>query len=255
MDSPVPLLSFRGVVFRFPGGPDVLRGVTVDIMPGKTYLVAGPNGSGKTVLAKHMTGLLVPVRGELLLRGQGTNRRSRRPFPGIGMVFQNSAAQFIGQTVLEDVSFGPVNRGFPPEDVREKVRQALDEMEIGHLERRNPRMLSGGEQRRCAVAGILAMDPELIILDEPFTGLDYPGVVDLLSAIEKLKERGKSLIILTHHVEKVTAHTDWILLLRGGRIERAGPPEETVGLFGNFGLVPADKPWRDLSWLPGYRAV
>lgn len=254
MNSSVPVLSFRDVFFRFPDGPDVLRGITAAVMPGNTYLVAGPNGSGKTVFAKHMTGLLLPTKGGLFLRGQQTNRKSRRPFPGIGMVFQNSSAQFIGQTVLEDVCFGPLNQGLPPGDARDKARKALAEMEIGHLERRNPRMLSGGEQRRCAVAGILAMDPELIILDEPFTGLDYPGVTDLLSAVEKLKDQGKSLIILTHHVEKVTAHTDWIFLLRQGRIEAEGSPAETVELFGNYGLVPADRAWNELSWLPGYTA-
>ena len=249
-----PFLELKDITHIFPGGIVGIQDITLSLKWREPVVVAGLNGAGKSVLARHLAGLLDPTNGKVYLRGKSTDRNTQKPYPGIGMVFQNSENQFVGQTVSEDVSFGPGNKGLNAQEIKEKTNRALEEMSISHLEKRNPHFLSGGEKRRLAIAGVLALDPEMIIMDEPFTGLDYPGVIELLKAIEDLKKGGKTIVVLTHHVEKISAHAERIVILHQGKVAADGPPDAIVPKFRNHNLSPyAETVWREMSWLPNFK--
>ena len=213
-----------------------LDNVSIDIYEGQCLMIAGSNGSGKTLLMKIIAGLLPPSGGELLFRGiplfeaarpgaarRETERRIRRE---LGLVFQDAEAQIVGETVEEDAVFGPENLGLS--SAGEAAAAAITAM--GLIEKRyySPRQLSGGEKRRLAIAGVLAMGCNTLIMDEPFANLDWPGVVQTLKTIRDLKNSGKTLIILTHELEKALALADRLIILHKGNICDDGKPSEVL---------------------------
>jgi biotin transport system ATP-binding protein len=242
-NSPV-LFAIRNLSREFPaadgGAPfRALDGISLDIIEGQCLLVAGSNGSGKTLLMKIIAALLEPTRGEARYRGMplyggeassghGAAARRRETIrhlrAGLGLVFQDADAQIVGETVAEDVAFGPENLGLTEAGIRERVDAALAAMGLAEKREHSPRRLSGGEKRRLAVAGVLAMGCDTVILDEPFANLDWPGVAQTLGVIRHLKTGGKTLIILTHELEKVLALADRLVILHRGRICADGPP-------------------------------
>jgi biotin transport system ATP-binding protein len=218
------MLQFSRCTFYFEKSKPVITEVSFTVTKGECILLAGPNGSGKTVLMKHSNGLLTPRSGSVLYNGVKVQKQLKLVRQKVGIVFQNSNAQFVGQTVKEDISFGPENLGWEKKEIEKAVQNSAELMGINNLLSESPHFLSGGEKRRTAVAGILAMDPDLIIFDEPFTGLDLNGVKSLSEKIVSLKDEGHTLIIISHDVEKTLAFATRLILLNSGKIVYDGDP-------------------------------
>jgi biotin transport system ATP-binding protein len=220
------LFSARKLSKVFPNGNRALGGLNLEVREGECILIAGSNGSGKTLLMRILAGLAEPSGGELLFRGEPLSPGRLRG--EVGLVFQDPEAQILGETVEEDLDFGPRNLGFSKEEVRERRVRALRELGLTEKGDFPPRRLSGGEQRRLAVAGVRAMGCDALIMDEPFANLDWPGVVQVLRIIRDLKAGGRTLIILTHELEKTLAFADRLVILDRGRIRDQGIPEEVL---------------------------
>ncbi|WP_010262762.1 energy-coupling factor ABC transporter ATP-binding protein [Treponema primitia] len=252
-----PLFSISNLVKTFsPGGETGVRalsGVSLEIREGEFLLISGANGSGKTVLMLILAGLMDPDGGELLFRGQALNTAMGELRRHLGLVFQDADAQMVGETVAEDIAFGPKNLGLSKAEVEERVQNALTALGLEHKRDRPPRNLSGGEKRRLAVAGILAMGCQTIIMDEPFANLDWPGVVQVLEIIRQLKQEGKTVILLTHELEKVLAFADRLVILDRGIIREDGNPAEVLDrLKDEYGVRDPRKSYAtvaDCTWL------
>ena len=181
----MPIIDIDTLCFRYPDGTLGLDRISLGIEKGTLVVITGPNGSGKTTLLKHLNGLLRPQSGTVRIDGVTVARDLRRARRLVGMMFQDAASQIIGDTVGEDVAFGPENLRLDREDVDRRVEQALSRVGLANFAGRRPHLLSGGEKRRLAIAAILAMQPSIVVFDEPFTSLDYPGTRQILEQMEK----------------------------------------------------------------------
>jgi biotin transport system ATP-binding protein len=261
-----PLFEIRNLSRIFPGGVTALDGISLEITEGQCLLVAGSNGSGKTILMRILAGLLDASGGDVLFRGEplakvlgrnasgkGVSGKNRNFRQELGIVFQDADAQFVGETVEEDVAFGPSNLAVSGKEAEARTREALVKMGLWEKRTFPPRRLSGGEKRRLALAGVLAMNCRIIIMDEPFANLDWPGVVQVLRGIQTLKTDGKTLIILTHELEKVLALGDRLVILDRGRIRDSGKPEDVLDrLRPEYGVRDPRRVYstvEDCSWL------
>lgn len=184
-----------------------LDDISFEIKKGSVAMIAGSNGSGKSVLMSLIAGLDKPSKGSIDLEGEDC-----------GLVFQEADSAILGETVFEDVSFGAKNIGLKKEELKNAVEGSLEQVGLLHKKESQARTLSGGQKRRLAVAGILAMDKSLFIFDEPFANLDYPGVKNVCRILKQLKEQDKTLIILTHEIEKCLALCDRFIVLDKGKI-------------------------------------
>jgi biotin transport system ATP-binding protein len=247
------LFSARSLVKKFPNGFEALRGIDLDIVSGECLLIAGANGSGKTLLMHILAGLTEPSGGEILFRGRPLSSWGGLLRRHVGLVFQDADAQIIGETVEEDIRFGPENLKIPEEETSARLENCLEALDLKEKRDFPPRRLSGGEKRRLAAAGVLAMGCGTVIMDEPFANLDWPGVVQVLNIIEGLKKEGKTVIILTHELEKVLALAGRLVILAGGKIRAQGEPEEVLGrLEKGWGVRDPRRDYRnagDCSWL------
>lgn len=225
------LLSFRGLDHRFSDGVLGLSQIEMDIFEGELLLLAGPNGAGKTLLMRHAIGLARPVAGKVLYRGEEIGTRLKTVRREIGIVFQHPEEQIIEDTVAGEIAFGPENRGIRGAELKLRVERELSRFGLGHLSGRHPMTLSGGERRRLALASILAMEPELLLLDEPFMELDFPGVRDLLRILLEIHASGQGICIITHDVGKILAHADRLVLMNDGKITAAGPPGDLLPIL------------------------
>lgn len=211
-----------------PGEYRALCGVDLAVKKGEFLAVVGPNGSGKSTLARHFNALLLPVEGTVLVDGLDTTRPEnlweiRRR---VGMVFQNPDNQIVSALVEEDVAFGAENLGLPPEEVRERVEEALELTGLARYRRHAPHLLSGGQKQRLAIAGVLAMRPACLVLDEPGAMLDPAGRRELVSTLERLnRSRGVTVVLVTHFMEEA-ARADRVVVMSGGRPVLAGTPAE-----------------------------
>jgi biotin transport system ATP-binding protein len=225
---PELLFSVQGLKKKFPNGYMGANGINLGIYEGECLLIAGSNGSGKTVLMRMMAGLMEPSEGKILYRGKTLSQWGNAIRLYVGLVFQDADAQIIGETVEEDIRFGPENLKLGKAEIAKRLDYALEKLGLGDKKEYAPRLLSGGEKRRLAVAGVLAMGCETIIFDEPFANLDWPGVVQVLNIIQELKAQKKTVIILTHELEKVMALSDRLIILDKGVIRDSGIPEEVL---------------------------
>ncbi len=246
------MIEIRDLHHRYPDGTTALDGVSLDIPDGEFLVLCGPNGSGKTTLVRHLNGLLRPLSGTVRMDGYDVAANGREAGRRVGMVFQDADSQILGDTVWEDVAFGPENMGCSPGEVRDRVSAALEALGIEHLGDRPCELLSGGEKRRVALAGVLAMLPPVIVFDEPFANLDYAGVRQTLESLVLLHRQGHTVIVTTHDVEKVVAHAERLAVLQHGRLVAIGSPEVIGPRLAEFGLRPPC--WyllggRPLSWL------
>jgi biotin transport system ATP-binding protein len=231
---------FRADTLRhvFSDGTAAIDNISLSIAEGEFLIIAGRNGAGKSLLMRHFIGLSKPSSGAVFYRGQPVQTQIPLIRREVGYVFQDTEAQIFGQTVEEDLAFGPANLGMKGQDLEDAVRHALREAHLEGMENRRPNTLSGGEQRRLAIAGVLAMSPRCVILDEPFANLDFPSVQEILAVLEVLRTEGKTLIVLTHEIEKVFALATRLVILDKGRIAFDAPPGEAQQSdFGNSGLV------------------
>jgi biotin transport system ATP-binding protein len=231
-------IEIRSLSHRFADGTVGLEGIDLSVHRGEFVLVAGENGSGKTTLLKHLNGLLLPTSGEVLVDGKSVSADPVRARLMVGMVFQDADAQIVGQTVAEDAAFGPENLGLDRGTIEQRVREALDAVGLTHAADQPPHLLSGGEKRRLAIAGVLAMAPEMIVFDEPFSNLDYTGVRQVLAQMVALHDRGHTLMVTTHDLEKVVAHADRLVVLHRGAAALAGPPAALFPELERLGVRP-----------------
>lgn len=207
---------------------DALKDVTAQIKKGEFTAIIGTNGSGKSTLARHLNALLIPTEGELIVEGMRTSDAGRvwDIRQKVGMVFQNPDNQLVAAVVEEDVAFGPENLGVPPEEIRERVDLALEKVGMTSYRKQAPSMLSGGQKQRVAIAGVLAMKPDCIVLDEPTAMLDPKGRKEVMDTIHELnKTEGITIVLITHFMEEaVTA--DHILVIDRGVLKMEGTPKE-----------------------------
>lgn len=207
---------------------DALKDVTAQIKKGEFTAIIGTNGSGKSTLARHLNALLIPTEGELIVEGMRTSDVSRiwDIRQKVGMVFQNPDNQLVAAVVEEDVAFGPENLGVHPEEIRERVDFALEKVGMTSYREQAPSMLSGGQKQRVAIAGVLAMKPDCIVLDEPTAMLDPKGRKEVMDTIHELnKKEGITIVLITHFMEEaVTA--DHILVIDKGVLKMEGTPRE-----------------------------
>ncbi len=232
------MIQIQNLHHRYPDGTYALRGINLTISQGEFLLICGPNGSGKTTLLRMMSGLLKPSDGYILINGFDSAKDAYRVRQIVGMVFQDPDSQIVGETVREDVAFGPENLCLSQKEINERVGRAIEKMGLQGLSEKPCYLLSGGEKRRLAIAGVMAMKPEVILFDEPFSHLDYPGIQEVLKYMIQLHREGHTLIVTTHDVEKVICHVDRIAILQNGEIKASGSPENLVKELSRFGVRP-----------------
>jgi energy-coupling factor transporter ATPase len=224
------MINIDSLVHRFaPSAPRVLDGITFTINEGEYVALIGPNGCGKTTLARHLNGLLQPTQGRILVDNLVTSDRGnlgeiRRL---VGMIFQNPENQIVAVTVEEDVAFGPANLRLPAGEIRARVRNALDRVGLAGFESRHPHSLSGGEKQLLALAGVLAMEPRYIVLDEPTSSLDPAARERVLSIVRSLNQSGIGIIHITHQMEEV-AHAHRVVVIDNGRVAANGLPADIL---------------------------
>jgi len=230
------IIETRNLSYSYGDGTLALRDVSICLEAGRKVALVGPNGAGKSTLMLMMNGILRPSSGEVLFAGQplqydaASLRKVRR---AVGMVFQNSDDQLFAPTVYQDVAFGPTNLGYPAEKVKKYVGFALQYVGLSGYERRPPHHLSGGEKKRVAIAGILAMEPQVMILDEPTSNLDPASSEEIMEMLDELSQGGKTLIISTHDVDLAYRWADEVILMKDGDVIRRGSGPE-VFMDGNL---------------------
>jgi biotin transport system ATP-binding protein len=230
------IIQIENLVHRFADGTVGLGGVSLEVAEGAFVIIAGANGSGKTTLLRHLNGLLRPTSGTVRVGGVSVADNVLRARTLVGMMFQDADSQIVGETVYADVAFGPENLKLGRAEIDRRVQEALAATGLVHLAEKRPHLLSGGEKRRLAIAGVLAMQPRVLVFDEPFSNLDYPGVRQVLEQILKLHRSGQTILLTTHDLEKVLAHADRLVFMRGGRIEGDGPPHVLVAGAEAYGV-------------------
>ncbi|MCX8013383.1 MAG: energy-coupling factor ABC transporter ATP-binding protein [Rectinema sp.] len=220
------LFRAEALTHIFPDGTRGLDSISLSIDQGEFLVLAGRNGAGKSLLMRHFVALSKQTSGTLFYRGRPLDSQIRTIRREVGYVFQDTEAQIFGQTVEEDLAFGPANLGLKGAALEEAIQTALREARLEGMASRRPTSLSGGEKRRLAVAGVLAMRPSCVILDEPFVNLDFPSVQEMLAVLDLLRDEGKTIIVLTHEIEKVFMRATRIVIMDSGRVVRDGSPRE-----------------------------
>src|SRR4051812_17130738 len=226
------VLAAEAVRYDYPGGVEALRGIDLTVRRGRNLALLGPNGCGKTTLFLHLNGTLKPRGGRILLDGAPASydRRGLKTWRSrVGLVLQDPDDQIFAATVARDVAFGPLNLGLPEPAVRARVAESLAALGIADLADRPTHMLSFGQKRRVAIAGALAMRPEILMLDEPTAGLDADGVVRLMAALESVAALGTTLVLSTHDVDLTYAWAADVAVFSGGRTVAQGPVAEVLG--------------------------
>jgi cobalt/nickel transport system ATP-binding protein len=238
------MLELVGVDYAYPGGIAALSAVDISIRPGEKVALLGANGAGKTTLLNVLNGTLRPDRGQLRLDGAPVryDRAGLRQLrQTVGMVLQDPDDQLFAASVFEDVSFGPANLDLAEATIAARVERALAAMQIADLADRPTHMLSFGQRKRAAIAGILAMEPRYLLLDEPSAGLDPDGVMQLMAALRNVSKSGTAIIMATHDMDSAYAWADRILIFGQGQIMAAGDAEAVFAdraLLARLGLAP-----------------
>ena len=244
------MIETKELTYTYPApegetNPPALRGVSVTIEKGSFTVVLGHNGSGKSTLAKHMNAVLLPCGGNVYVEGRDTRDESllleiRRR---VGMVFQNPDNQIVANVVEEDVAFGPENLGVPTAEIRRRGDDALAAGGMEQFARHAPHLLSGGQKQRIAIAGILAMEPECIVLDEATAMLDPAGRREVIDTVRRLnRERGITVVLITHHMAEAES-ADRVIVMNDGQVAMDGAPHDVfaqVDRLHELGLAAPD---------------
>ncbi len=244
------LIEFKHVSFRYQeDGPWVLKDISFSVAENESVAIIGHNGSGKSTIAKLMNGLLFPQEGEIWINGQQLTEESiwdiRRE---VGMVFQNPDNQFVGATVQDDVAFGMENRGVPRQEMEKRIQSSLQAVKMTEYLLTEPHRLSGGQKQRVAIAGIIAISPKVLILDEATVMLDPRGRNEIMETINQLTEQEKlSLITITHDLQEVT-QVERVIVLNKGEIWTTGTPRTILRNSKELQAIGLDVPFiTDLS--------
>lgn len=227
MDNFIKLVD---VSFRYDDGAaeNILSGLNFQINRGEFLAILGHNGSGKSTLAQHLNAMLLPSAGDVLVNGINTRDESKiyEIRSTVGLVLQNPDNQIVASVVEEDVAFGPENLGLAPEKIRARVEEALEAVDMLEYRKAATYSLSGGQKQRVAIAGVIAMKPQCIVLDEPTAMLDPAGRQEVLETVRRLnRERGITVVLITHHMEEAI-DADRVLVMNEGRVARLGTPLE-----------------------------
>ncbi len=224
-----PIIEMKDLTFRYQEEDQTpaLNKVSLNINQGEWIAIIGHNGSGKSTLAKTINGLLLPESGSIKVNGQEINEKTiwevRR---NVGMVFQNPDNQFVGSTVEDDVAFGLENQGVPREEMLVRVRESLEQVRMAEFMRKEPSRLSGGQKQRVAIAGIVALRPNVIILDEATSMLDPEGRLEVIATVKKIKEENNLTVLsITHDIDEA-ANANRIFVMKKGELIQEGTPEE-----------------------------
>ena len=232
------IIQTENMSFTYPDGTPALHDINLEIKKGDRAAIIGSNGAGKSTLFLHFNGILKPTSGLIKIGGEAFSYGKKdlmKIRQKVGIVFQNPDDQLFAPTVVEDVAFGPMNLGLSKEEIEIRVSESLEMVGMNGLEKKAPHHLSGGQKKRVAIAGILAMKPEIIVLDEPTTGLDPRGVKQIMNILYKLnQDENISIIIASHDVEMVTQFADKIFVVNKGEIIGHGTPEE---IFNNPEII------------------
>jgi cobalt/nickel transport system ATP-binding protein len=225
---PTPRLSAQISSFRYPDGTVALSDIHLDVMPGEFCGILGSNGSGKTTLLKLLDGMIKDFNGSVRLDGENILRLSPREiYSKVGLVFQNPDDQLFAHSVYEDVAFGPRNMGCAEDEVRKRVSEALEAVEMADLAAKDIHNLSYGQKKRVCIAGLLAMGHEILLLDEPTAGLDPMGEYRMMELLTRLnREGGVTVVMATHSVDLVPVFLSRLHILSRGKLARSGTPEE-----------------------------
>lgn len=230
-------LSIKNLNYTYPDGTHALKNVNMEILKGQKVAIMGPNGAGKSTLFSHLNGLTEPTSGHIELDGKVMKYDKKTLLEvrqKVGIVFQDPNDQLFAPTVKEDVAFGPMNLGLSYEEVEKRVNEALELVGMEKFRDKTPHHLSGGQQKRVAIAGIVAMRPEIMILDEPTAGLDPEGVDKVLNILNDLNKEGMSIVISSHDIEMVNGFAEKIFVLNEGKILASGDKHD---IFSNKELL------------------
>lgn len=216
-------IEVRDLFYSYEDGTQALKGINLDIERNSRVAILGPNGAGKSTLLLHFNALNLPQKGTVRVEGVEAGKQTEKVIRSkVGMVFQDPDDQIFSLTVREDVSFGPQNMGLSGEEIKERVEFALQAVRIGDLAEKAPYQLSYGQKKRVAIAGVLAMSPQIIVLDEPFAYLDPRGKRGLLQILDELACQGKTIVIATHDVDLAAEWADRIVVIKEGRVLAEG---------------------------------
>lgn len=220
------IVQIEDLHFKYKDGTVALRGLSLYIERGRKVAVLGPNGAGKSTLLLHFNGIHLPQRGRVWVAGREVTPATERWVRSrVGLVFQDPDDQVFSSTVQEDVAFGPRNLGLTPAEVQERVRSALAAVGMLAYRDKPPYHLSYGQKKRVAIAGVLAMEPEIIVMDEPMAYLDPAGQLGVRAILDRLHQQGKSLIVATHDVDFAASWAEVVIILKEGRLLAQGGPE------------------------------
>jgi len=234
----VSIIQISHLYHRFADGTQALDDVTLTFNEGEFTVIAGANGSGKTTLLRHINGLLLSESGTVTVCGKSVKSDPFAARQQVGMVFQDADSQIVGETVYDDVAFGPENLSLERQEINQRVNQALAAVDLSGFENKMPHHLSGGEKRRLAIAGVLAMAPRVLMMDEPFSNLDYPATCRVLDYILDFHKNGHTIIITTHDLEKVIAHAQRLVVMVKGCVVKDGMPADVIGGIERYGIRP-----------------
>jgi len=232
----VTIIATQRLCHRYADGTKALDDVSLSFGAGEFTVIVGPNGSGKTTLLRHLNGLLLPQSGSVVVDGVDVKKDPLTARRKVGMVFQDADSQIVGETVYDDAAFGPENLRLTRQQIDQRVRAALAAVGLAGQEDKRPHNLSGGGKRRLAIAGVLAMAPQVLLMDEPFSNLDYPATRRVLEQIIDLHANGHTLIITTHDLEKVVAHAQRLVVMSAGRVVSDGAPAKVLDGIERFGI-------------------
>ncbi|MCL6634736.1 MAG: ATP-binding cassette domain-containing protein [Peptococcaceae bacterium] len=240
------ILEAVGVEFAYPDGTRALKGVSMGIEKGKKVAVLGPNGAGKSTVFLHFNGILRPGRGRIRFAGKDVRYDHASLMElrkNVGIVFQDPDTQLFSASVFQEISFGPLNLGLPREQVEKRVREAMAATEITALAKKPTHLLSYGQKKRVSIADILAMEPAVIICDEPTAWLDPGHSRQVLELFERISRQGTTIVMSTHDVDTAFAFADYIFVMNDGCVVGEGAPQD---VFQNEALLKAadlEKPW------------
>jgi energy-coupling factor transporter ATP-binding protein EcfA2 len=223
-ESTDPIIRVKDLWYRYPAGTLALQGINLDIWPGDYVAIIGQNGSGKTTLVKHFNGLLKPTKGSVLVAGRDTRETGTATLSHrIGYCFQNPDHQIFRPTVRDEVAFGPQNLGFEPERLEKSVKQALEMVGLEGLEGVYPFNMGKGQRQKLALASVIAMQPEVLVVDEPTTGLDWKTGAEVMKLVQMLNQTGHTIIVITHDMELVAQYVPRTVVLQNGNLLMDGP--------------------------------
>ena len=226
----------------------LLKDISFSAEKATIILIAGKNGSGKSLILKCLKGLEKIDSGKIIVDGKELKKEKER-MKFFGLVFQETSLQIVGQTCEKDIAFGLENQNKPEKEIKEKTEEMLSLFSLQKDRNKNPRILSGGEKRRLAIAGVIAMESKIILLDEPLANLDYPSVLIVLQTILKLKQEGYTILVVSHEAEKFLALTDYTIIINNGEIISKGSSREMVESLRDNMIYLPPLSFEDFSWL------